>query len=220
MKTAGIRQLTGTSAPGVRPSLRTGSWHGGAGPKRASRRLVLFGAAVLALSGCWRGATSSRAPWHPNPNMDLQPKYRAQSASDFFYDGATMRPPVEGAVARGELHEDTAFYTGADESGELVAAIPFEVDEALVDRGRERFEIYCAVCHDARGTGKGVLWDRAQIASANLHEERLKDIPDGQMFDVITNGLGLMSGYKYPIPPRDRWAIIAYVRRLQSEAGR
>ena len=182
-------------------------------------RLLFLALAVLLLAGCWRGATSSRPPWHPNPNMDSQPKYRTQAASDFFYDGATMRPPIEGTVARGELFEDTAFYTGADDSGVLVATIPFAVDEALIERGRERFAIYCAVCHDARGTGKGVLWDRAQIASANLHEERLQAIPDGQMFDVITNGLGLMSGYKYPIPPRDRWAIIAYVRRLQNDAG-
>ncbi len=151
--------------------------------------------------------------------MDSQPKYRAQAASDFFYDGATMRPPVAGTVARGELFEDTAFYTGLDEGGAHVAANPLAVDEALIERGKERFDIYCAVCHDARGTGKGVLWERAQIASANLHDERLRNLPDGQMFDVITNGLGLMSGYKYPIPPADRWAIVAYVRQLQAEAG-
>ena len=194
------------------------------GSGRATQALTLqifaFSLLLLTLSGCWRGATSPRPPWHPNPNMDRQPKYMAQAASDFFYDGATMRPPVEGTVARGELREDTAFYTGSDAAGELVAAIPFEVDEALVERGRERFDIYCAVCHDARGTGKGVLFQRAQIASANLHDERLRTMPDGQMFDVISNGLGLMSGYKYPIPPRDRWAIIAYVRQLQSEAAR
>ncbi len=183
------------------------------------RPLILCCLAVLAVSGCWRGATSPRPPWHPNPNMDNQPKYRPQAASAFFYDGATMRQPVEGAVARGELHEDTAFYTGLDESGELVATIPpsIEVDEAFLERGRERYGIYCAPCHHQRGNGRGVLWDRAQIQSADLHEERLRTAPDGQIFGVITNGLGLMSGYKYPIPPRDRWAIVAYVRRLQNE---
>ena len=174
---------------------------------------------LAAASGCWRGATSSRPPIHPNPNMDIQPKYKAQEASRFFADGATMRPPVAGTVARGELHEDTAFYTGVDETGELVSQIPFEIDEALILRGHQRYDIYCAPCHNTRGNGKGILWDRAQIESADLHQERLRDAPDGQLFDVITNGLGLMSGYKYPIPPRDRWAIIAYVRRLQSEAG-
>ena len=182
-------------------------------------RWLLLALLLAGASGCWRGATSSRPPLHPNPNMDRQPKYRPQAASRFFYDGATMRPPVAGTVARGELHEDTAFYTGADEAGELVAQIPIEVDEALVLRGKQRFEIYCAPCHDGRGSGKGVLWDRAQIQSADLRQERLRNVPDGQLFDTITNGLGLMSGYKYPIPPRDRWAIVAYVRRLQSEAG-
>lgn len=151
--------------------------------------------------------------------MDNQPKYLAQAASAFFYDGATMRPPVEGTVARGELHEDSAFYVGVDESGQPVAQIPFAVDEALVLRGQERYDIYCAPCHHQRGTGRGILWDRAQIESADLLQERLRDAPDGELFNVITNGLGLMSGYKYPIPPRDRWAIIAYVRRLQNEAG-
>ncbi len=181
--------------------------------------LILFAVALVALAGCWRGATSPRPPWHPNPNMDNQPKYLPQAASAFFYDGATMRPPVEGTVARGELHEDTAFYTGLDADGEMVTSMPIEVDEPLIARGRERYDIYCAPCHHRRGNGKGMLWDRAQITSADLHEERLRNLPDGQMFDVITNGLGMMSGYKYPIPPGDRWAIVAYVRRLQNEAG-
>ncbi len=185
--------------------------------RRAASILVLCCLAVLC--GCWRGATSPRPPWHPNPNMDNQPKYRAQAASEFFADGATMRQPVPGTVARGELHEDTAFYTGFDDSGAPVATIPIEVDETLLARGQERYAIYCAPCHHQRGNGKGILWDRAQIQSADLHEQRLKDVPDGEMFDVVSNGLGLMSGYKYPIPPRDRWAIIAYVRQLQNEAG-
>ncbi len=181
--------------------------------------LILCCVVLVVLSGCWRGATSPRPPWHPNPNMDDQPKYRPQEASAFFYDGATMRQPVEGAVARGELHEDTAFYTGLDAGGQPVALVPINVDEALLARGQERYAIYCAPCHHRRGNGRGILWDRAQIPTADLHEQRLRDVPDGQLFDVITNGLGLMAGYKYPIPPRDRWAIVAYVRRLQSEAG-
>lgn len=173
---------------------------------------VLLAVSVLAM-GCTRGSTSSRPPIHPNPNMDHQPKYRAQSESAFFYDGATMRPPVEGTVARGELFENTALYTGKDEAGEFVTSIPIEVD---VERGRQRFEIYCLPCHGATGNGRGVLYERAQIESRDLHIERLVTAPDGHLFDVITNGLGLMQGYRYPIPPEDRWAIIAYVRKLQS----
>jgi hypothetical protein len=160
-----------------------------------------------------RGSTSSRPPIHPNPNMDHQPKYRAQAESAFFYDGATMRPPVLGTVARGELFEDTALYEGKDEAGEFVTSIPVEVDE---ERGRQRYEIYCTPCHGATGNGRGVMWERVQIESRDLHLERIVAAPDGQLFDVITNGLGLMQGYRYPIPAEDRWAIIAYVRKLQS----
>ncbi len=201
------------------PKRRRVSDYGSRVFSKRSALLVVTTLMVIALTGCWRGATSPRPPWHPNPNMDNQPKYRPQAASAFFYDGATMRPPVAGTVARGELRHDTAFYTGLEADGVPVAAMPIEVDEALIERGRERYDIYCAPCHHRRGNGKGMLWDRAQIKSADLHEERLRAASDGQMFDVITNGLGMMSGYRYPIPAGDRWAIIAYVRRLQKEAG-
>ncbi len=173
---------------------------------------------LLVAIGCTRGSTSSRPPIHPNPNMDLQPKYRAQAASEFFYDGASMRPPVEGTVARGELFEDVAFHTGRNEAGAYVAS-PIPTDAELLLRGKQRYDIYCLPCHGDTGDGRGVLYERAQIQSGNLQEARFHEMPDGQIFDTITNGLGLMSGYKYPIPPRDRWAIIAYVRELQKEAG-
>lgn len=166
-----------------------------------------------------RGCTSSRPPIHPNPNMDNQPKYRPQAASAFFYDGATMRPQVEGTVAQGELQEDTGFYQGTDDGGSFIASSPIAVDDELRTRGGQRYEIYCTPCHGGRGNGKGVLWERAQIQSADLHEDRIVQMPDGELFDIITNGKGLMSGYKYPIPPRDRWAIIAYVRALQQGAA-
>lgn len=186
---------------------------------RGAVRLLAL-AAVLALAGgCMRGSTSSKPPIHPNPNMDNQPKYRAQAASAYFYNGATMRLPVEGTVARGELGDDTVFLTGLDPAGEFVAEVPFAVDESLVLRGEERYAIYCAPCHHENGSGRGVLYERAQIEAGDLHEERLRQAPDGEIFDVITNGLGLMSGYRYPIPTRDRWAIVAYVRELQAAAG-
>ena len=170
---------------------------------------------VIVLSGCARGCTSSRPPIHPNPSMDNQPKVRAQSASTFFYDGASMRQPVPGTVAVGGLKEDAAFFTGKGEDGQFVAAIPVPVDEALLQRGRQRAAIYCQPCHDARGDGKGILFQRGNVPTASFHQEKILNYPDGQIFDIITNGVGLMAGYRWPIPPADRWAIVAYVRDLQ-----
>lgn len=169
----------------------------------------------LTLVGCVRGCPSSRPPIHIVPNMDLQPKYKAQAHSDFFYDGATMRLPVPGTVARGELRDDSPYFTGRDAEGNLVETMPVSVTEALVARGEQRFTIYCAPCHDARGTGKGILFQRGNVPTGNLHDQRLLDSPDGHFFDVMTNQFGLMPSYRYPIRVEDRWAIVAYVRRLQ-----
>jgi len=179
------------------------------------RSLLLLGV-LLALTGCLRGSTSSHAPIHPNPNMDLQPKYKAQAESNFFYDGKTMRPPVPNTVARGELEHDRALLEGRDEEGAFVTESPVAVNAALLARGAERYGIYCLPCHGERGDGRGMLFERAQIQSGNLvGDERIRDLSDGEIFEVITNGKGLMQGYRYPVPAHDRWAIIAHVRSMQ-----
>jgi mono/diheme cytochrome c family protein len=178
---------------------------------------VLALASVVSLAGCARGCTSSRPPIHLNPSMDDQPKVRAQTASTFFYDGSSMRQPVPGTVAIGELKEDAAFFTGKSADGTFVATNPVTVDAALVERGRQRSAIYCQPCHDARGDGKGILFQRGNVPTASFHQEKILNYPDGQLFDVITNGTGLMAGYRWPIPPADRWAIVAYVRELQRQ---
>ena len=170
---------------------------------------------VVALTGCARGCTSSRPPIHLNPSMDDQPKVLAQTASTFFYDGASMRQPVPGTIPIGGLKEDAAFFTGKGADGQFVATIPVPVNEALVERGRQRYVIYCQPCHDARGDGKGILFQRGNVPTASFHQEKILKYPDGQIFDVITNGFGLMPAYRWPIPPADRWAIIAYVRELE-----
>ena len=186
-----------------------------------ARNRPLLGALVLAsvvsLAGCARGCTSSRPPIHLNPSMDSQPKVRAQTASTFFYDGSSMRQPVPGTVAIGGLNEDVAFFTGKAADGSFVAANPVTVNEALVERGRQRAAIYCQPCHDARGDGKGILFQRGNVPTASFHQEKILNYTDGQIFDVITNGAGLMAGYRWPIPPADRWAIVAYVRDLQRQ---
>ena len=175
---------------------------------------VLF---LLSLTGCVRGCTSSRPPLHVNPNMDWQPKVQAQEASDFFYDGSAMRQPVPGAVALDDPIEETSADTGKDPAGAFVVASPMPVDDALLARGAERFTIYCAPCHTESGNGQGILYQRGKVPTADLASEKVRVMPDGQIFDVITNGSGLMQGYRWPIPAHDRWAIVAHVRALQAK---
>ena len=185
--------------------------------RRSNLALAL---ALLALSGC-RGCTSGQPPIHLNPNMDNQPRYEPQASSAFFYNGQEMRPPVPGTVARGELRDLTKegpYWTGKDASGAFVTAIPEKVtvDDALRARGKQRFEIYCAACHDKGGDGKGILFERGKVPTPSFHDDQRRRMPDGQIFDTITNGTGLMPSYRYPIPVADRWAIIVYLRALQA----
>ena len=178
---------------------------------------VLVLVCIVPLAGCARGCTSSRPPIHLNPSMDNQPKVRPQAASTFFYNGAAMREPVPGTIAIGGLKEDGPFYTGKGPDGLFIAAIPVTVDDRVLERGRDRYHIYCQPCHDPRGDGKGILFQRGNVPTASFHQEKVQKYPDGQIFDVITNGFGLMSGYRWPIPAADRWAIVAHVRNLQRE---
>ena len=184
----------------------------------ARKRRVLGALAltsVVVLSGCARGCTSSRPPIHLNPSMDDQPKVLPQTANDFFFNGASMRDPVPGTVPIGGLKEDAAFFTGKGADGQFVATIPLPNNEALLERGRQRYVIYCQPCHDARGEGRGILFQRGNVPTASFYDEKILKYADGQIFDVITNGMGLMPSYKWPIPASDRWAIIAYVRELE-----
>lgn len=176
-------------------------------------------ALALALTGCGllRGCTSSSPPIHINPSMDDQPKALPQTSSGFFYNGSEMRLPVEGTVARGELREDDAFFKGMGPDGKPVATIPVKVDDALLARGAARYAIYCQPCHDARGDGKGILFQRGNVPTSSFHSDKVRAYPDGQIFDIMTNGSGLMPSYKWPIPPADRWAIIAHIRELERE---
>ncbi len=170
---------------------------------------------LLTTAGCLRGCPSEKPPIHPNPSMDDQPKLLAQDESKFFYDGAGMRPPVPGTIARGELRQDPTFFEGKGADGKFVAQSPVAASEAVLERGKQRYTIYCQPCHDPRGGGTGILFQRGKVPTTAVHDPRIVAYPDGQIFDVITNGIGLMPSYKWPIPPQDRWAIVAYVRELQ-----
>jgi len=177
--------------------------------------LVLIGPALLT-SGCVRGCTSTRPPIHLNPNMDVQPKYRPQAESSFFYDGGAMRVPVPDTVARGEFHESEAFETGMTEEGDFLTSLPPEMNGGDPDRGRQRFEIYCAPCHGETGDGQGILFERG-VPVTSLFDERIMGLTAGELFLVISNGKGLMPAYRYPVPAHDRWNIIVHVQSLQND---
>jgi mono/diheme cytochrome c family protein len=158
---------------------------------------------------------------HPIQGMDNQPKYKAQRANPVFADGRAERPPVAGTVARGQLRNDDRFYRGL-ENGQWVASIPVEVNASLLHRGQERYGIYCSPCHGLSGYGDGIVGVRADrlqegtwVPPANLHDDQVRQRPDGHLFNTITNGIRTMSAYGPIIPEHDRWAIVAYVRALQ-----
>ncbi len=171
-------------------------------------------------------------------DMEDQPRYETYQKSDgIFSDGRASRTPPDGTVARGHLNEDKAFYTGkidnpdlnvqvestTDASGNtLVTSFPNAIDEfplpvtrELIDRGEERYNIYCIVCHGPVGAGDGMIVRRGFSQPPTYHDDRLRNAPVGHFFDVITNGWGRMNGYAASIPAADRWAIVAYIRTLQ-----
>jgi mono/diheme cytochrome c family protein len=180
--------------------------------KRAPLTLALALTAAAIVAGC-RGETSADPPIHFIGDMDWQPKYQANQASPLFEDGRAMRPLVEGTVAQGELREDDAMYRG--KTGDAyVATVPVPVDEALLARGQDRFNIYCTPCHDKSGSGHGMAVKRGYPIPLDLASDRVRGLPDGQIFDVITNGVRNMPSYRKQIPVADRWAIVTWVRVL------
>ena len=148
-------------------------------------------------------------------DMHVQPRQNPLSRSEFFSDQRSERPPVEGTVARGQLHEDTYFYTGKI-NGNPGDAMPFPVTKAVLERGRERFNIFCAECHSRLGDGNGFVPSRGFARKPpSFHIVRLQKAPVGYFYDVISEGFGIMPDYASQIPPQDRWNIVAYVRALQ-----
>ena len=148
-------------------------------------------------------------------DMHVQPRQNPLSRSDFFTDQRSARPLVEGTVARGQLHEDTYFFTGkiGSSPGDYM---PFKVTKEVLERGRERFNIFCAPCHSRLGDGNGFVPSRGFARKPpSYHIQRLQKAPLGYFFDVMTNGFGIMPDYAAQIPPEDRWTIVAYIRALQ-----
>jgi hypothetical protein len=147
-------------------------------------------------------------------DMHDQPKYKPYRQSEFFSDGRAMRPLVPGTVARGTLRGDTPYYTGQSDE-EFVTEIPVEVTADVLERGRTRFVVFCAPCHGRTGMGDGMIVQRGFRRPSSYHVDRLRQMPIGYYYDVMTNGFGAMSDYAAEVPLGDRWAIAAYVRALQ-----
>lgn len=165
------------------------------------RRTLLIVLAALSLAGCMR-------------DMQNQPKYKNLRGSNFFSDGSSARLQEEGTLAQGQLRRDPAFFEGKL-NGEFVKEFPIKVDRPLLERGRERYDIFCAVCHGKTGEGDGMVVQRGFPVPPSYHSDRLRTSPDGYFYDVITNGFGRMYSYAAEIEPRDRWAVVAYIRALQ-----
>jgi len=146
--------------------------------------------------------------------MHDAPRYDPLEESAVFQKGISAQPIVAGTVARGQLHEDAVLYEGKV-GGQPSEVFPFKIDAVALDRGQERYNIYCSPCHGRTGEGNGMVVQRGYRQAANFHTDRLREAKPGYFFDVITNGFGVMPDYKSQIPAEDRWKIIAYVRALQ-----
>jgi mono/diheme cytochrome c family protein len=169
------------------------------------------------VAGC-RGNVSSEAPIRVNPNMFQQERYDPQEPNPLFEDGRAMRPEVPGTVAVGQLNEDDHLHRGLKD-GKPAVELPVPLDRKLLERGRERFNIYCAMCHDRAGTGDGIVVRKGMLPPPSYADPRLRAMPVGQLFQIITRGVRNMPSYAAQIPALDRWAIVAYVRALQVARG-
>lgn len=163
--------------------------------------LLFAASALLVLSGC-------------RQDMHNQPKYVPYRSSEFFQDGLSERQQIVHTVARGELHEDDYLYTGkvGTKDGDR---FPFPITQAIMERGRERYDIYCSPCHSRVGDGNGMIVKRGYRQAANFHDQKYASQTVGHYYDVISHGFGAMPDYGAQIEPPDRWAIAAYIRALQ-----
>lgn len=166
-----------------------------------SKTLPLAGLCLIAFAGASCGTLRQ--------DMANQPRQNPLSPSDFFADGRSERPIVDNTVAHGSIADD-ALFVPKDSN-----AFPLPLTEELMDRGQDRYVIFCSPCHGLQGDGNGMITLRGMKHPPTYHQDRLRNVPTGYIFDVITNGFGAMNGYSAQLAPRDRWAIVAYVRALQ-----
>ena len=178
-----------------------------------SRTLLALSLSTV-LAGC-QGMPSEKPPVHVNPNMDWQDRFNAQEANPFFEDNRADRQPVEGTVSRGNLQANIAYYQGIENNGAFVDKIPASVSAEMIMRGKERFNIYCSMCHGGTGAGNGIITNYGIVRPPSFYDERIVNMPDGEIYSAIYNGVRTMSSYRHQIPVEDRWAIVSYIRTLQ-----
>lgn len=175
--------------------------------KRNPLPLLVLGGALLALTGC-----------ELRQAMYNSGRVKPYEGSPVFADGRAARPQVEGTIARGHLRNDDLLYTGKV-NGAYATEFPFAIDKATLARGRERFEIFCSVCHGLAGYGDGMVAQRGFKRPPSFHDAATKAKTIGYYYDTISNGFGVMPSYREQIPTKDRWAIVAYLRALQLSQG-
>lgn len=182
---------------------------------RVSKLSFLLVLSLILLS-C-RGEKFDHQPIHPNMNMDQQERFEAQEYNTFFEDGRSMRMPVEGTIARGNLRENQAYYQGINEDSSFVENIPVDITKSFVQRGQKQYNTYCAPCHGITGDGQGIIMtgQYGYVPSPSYHIDRLRDIEDGYLYSTIANGIRNMPAYAHQVKVEDRWAIVAYIRALQ-----
>ncbi|MBT5955095.1 cytochrome c [bacterium] len=178
---------------------------------------VLFLISLVFQQGC-RGWRTEKNPFHLNPNMDWQSKFKTQKLTDEIPHGTVAWG--RGAVfsenkSVPEMLGEAPLYTGRTEDGAFLASIPLKVDAKLLEKGEERYNIYCAVCHDRTGAGNGIVVQRGFVKPPSLSDDRVRAFKDGEIFSVITEGVRTMPSYSKQIDAEDRWAIVSYVRALQ-----
>jgi hypothetical protein len=187
---------------------------------------------VVSLLWC-RGVKSTKPPIYVFPDMDFQSKYKSHSFNDFFADKRNARPIVPGSVMRDSalnlasvfdenytyaIDQNKPLYTGKTAEGAFFQGFPFPVTNEVLTLGQEKFRIYCSVCHGLAGDGNGVTKQYGMVATVSYHDDRLREMPEGEIFNTITYGKNTMLGYADKLAPEERWAVVAYVRALQLSA--
>lgn len=182
--------------------------------RRQARSAFLLLAAAALLAGC-SNFPSRHPPIWLWSDMKKQDKFKPQMSTTQFPDGRSSRRPVQGTVSRESYRPDAPFATGVNADNTYVARNPLPLNKETLLHGQARFDVYCAPCHDRTGSGRGVVPAKAVWVPGNMHDDRIVNFVDGEIFHVISNGRRTMPGYRFQIPEKDRWAIVAYVRALQ-----